>query len=50
MSLRCFFIFSEYNYLQQNVDNNDQEWVEKVEEEPNFHRFDGGGAGQGGGH
>ena len=37
-------------HLQNNVDKDDKKRISQVEEEPHLHRFDGGGAGEGGGH
>ena len=44
------WIISKYTHLQNDVDKDDKERISQVEEEPHLHRFDGGGAGQGGGH
>ena len=38
------------SYLKENIDDDDKERVGEVEEEPDLHRFDVGGAGQAGGH
>ena len=37
-------------YLNKNVENNHEDWVDQREEEPNLHRFDLSGCGQTGGN
>ena len=36
-------------HLKQDIDQDDEDRVGEVEEEPELHRFDGGGAGKAGG-
>ena len=49
--MECYFVdMNNFKiYLKNNVDKDDKERISQVEEEPHLHRFDGGGAGQGGG-
>ena len=36
--------------LHGDVDSNDKEGIDEADQEPDLHRFDAGGVGQGGGH
>ena len=42
--------FKNQTHLQNNVDKDDKKRISQVEEEPHLHRFDSGGAWEGGGH
>ena len=38
------------SHLEENIDNDDQNRVGQIKEEPDLHRLDVGGAGKAGGH
>ena len=53
MSIRYIFsvkLPERASYLEKNIDNDDHDRVGEVEEEPDLHWLDVGGAGEAGGH
>ena len=39
-----------FKYLHHNIDKDDHEGVDEADEQPDLHRLDAGGVGEGGGH
>ena len=50
VELLIFVIYPSISHLKENIDDDDEERVGEVEEEPDLHRLDVGGAGETGGH
>ena len=50
VELLIFVIYPSISHLKENIDDDDEERVGEVEEEPDLHRLDVRSAGEAGGH